>query len=168
MHLMSHLAYPYILLNLFAGIVGGNIPIEYVIVFVFFSVLPDFDYLLDLIRQKTKRKKYEVPGHHHSWPSHWPIVYSPLILVAAITQDAFFILAAIAVFIHLAMDMFFCNEGVMFFYPFSKKWYNFFAENTKGKEGLDWNKAYNKLVIHKFDWIATIFVLIHFFVIYIF
>ena len=66
MHLMSHLAYPYILLNLFAGIVGGNIPIEYVIVFVFFSVLPDFDYLLDLIRQKTKRKKYEVPGHHHS------------------------------------------------------------------------------------------------------
>lgn len=167
MHLMSHLSYPYLLLNLYAWIIGWHIPFAYNILFIFFSIIPDLDYILDFFRQKIKRKKYEIPGNHHSWASHWPIVYTPLIMLAIITGETFFILAAVAVYMHLIMDMFFCNEGVMFFYPFSKKWYNFFSKNTSGKQGLDWNKAYNKLLIHKFDKIALVLMIIHLIITYI-
>ncbi len=161
MHLISHLAYPYLLFNLIAWILKWQVPIEYNLAILFFSILPDLDYVLDFFRQKINGKKYQVPLKHHYWPSHWPIIYVPIFVVAIITGELFFIIAASAILLHLIMDMFFCNEGMMFFYPYSNKWYNFFSKNTKEKNGLNWNKAYEKLLIYKFDKVAGILVIIH-------
>ncbi|MCF7866076.1 metal-dependent hydrolase [Candidatus Woesearchaeota archaeon] len=167
MHFLSHISYLYVLVNFFALIIGKTIPLEYNLTLLLFSVFPDFDYIVDFFYQKLKRKKYKVPDNHHSYASHWPIVYVPLIIIALITLDPFFIIVAVAIYFHLFMDLFFCNEGIMLLYPFSKKWFNFFSKKTAKKPGLDWNKAYSNLWIFKVDKIAFVIFAIHFIVVYL-
>ena len=113
------------------------------------------------VKQVVQTGKYAVPLKHHTWPSHWPVVYAPLLVVALITLEPFFLVAAGAVFLHLVMDMFFCNTGIRWLYPFSDKWYIFLSTKTKGRHGLAWNKAYNRLFISKIDKVAFVLFLIH-------
>jgi len=160
MHILSHLSYPYIVANVVAFLVGKPIPLEYNLLILFFSLFPDFDIAVDFIYQMITKKKYKVPDSHHALPTHWPIVYLPLV-VAIATLNTFFIIATGAIYVHLMMDTLFCNEGLMFFYPFSKKWYIFFSSKTKQKKGLDWNKAYSKLLVSKIDKVAFLLVFIH-------
>lgn len=162
MHILSHISYPYFAANIFAWLFGFNIPLEYNLLLIFFSVFPDFDYVADYVYQKVVKGSYKIPDNHHSLPSHYPIVYTPLIPLAVFTGEPFFIIATSAIFVHLLMDVLFCNEGVMLFYPFSTKWFNFFAKKTAGKPGLEWNKVYSKLIVAKVDRVFFLFVLVHF------
>lgn len=160
MHFLSHLSYPYVFANLVALLFGKTISWEYNLLIILFSLFPDFDYVPDYIRQKFKTGKYKIPNHH-SFPSHWPIVYVPLIIVALVTLEPFFIIAATAIYLHLFMDVFFCNQGIMVFYPFSKKWYNFMAKKTANKNGFDWNKAYKTLWISYVDKVFVLLMITH-------
>jgi len=161
MHILSHLSYPYIVANVVALLVGKPIPLEYNLLILFFSLFPDFDIAVDFIYQMITKKKYKVPDNHHHLPTHWPVVYLPLVIIAIATLNTFFIIATGAIYVHLIMDTFFCSQGVMLFYPFSKKWYIFFSSKTKHKKGLDWNKAYSTLAISKIDKWAFLLVLIY-------
>lgn len=163
MHILSHLSYPYIIANLCALLLGLEISLEYNLLIIGFSIFPDIDMAYDLFRQLFTKGKYDVPANHHAWFTHWPIVYAPLILIAIISAEPFFIIAASAIYFHLAMDTLYCNEGVMLLYPFSKKWYKYFSEQTQKKKGLDWNKAYAKLRIAKIDKYAFVLVFVHVF-----
>jgi len=164
MHALAHISYPYILVNLVAILIGKPIPLEYNVMLILFSMIPDGDYIINFLMQKIEGKKYKVPLNHHSWPSHWPIVYVPLLIVALVTMSPFFLLGISAIYLHLFMDLFFDSDGMMLFYPFSKKKYKFFSKNTKNTLGLDWNKAYSKLLIYKVDrWAFLIFVLMFIF-----
>ena len=160
MHFLAHVSYPYVAANLAAWIIGKPVPIEYGVAIIFFSIIPDFDYIINIFNQLITTGKYKIPMNHHGWPSHWPIIYTPLIVASIVTGNIYVIIATIAIYIHLAMDTMFCNQGIMIFYPFNKKWYNFFSESTKGKGGLKWNDAYSKLMIYKFDWVAFIIAVI--------
>lgn len=161
MHILSHLSYPYIVANVVALLIGKPIPLEYNLLILLFSLFPDIDLAIDFVYQLITKKKYKVPDYHHALPTHWAIVYLPLIVIAIITLSPFFIIAAGAIYVHLAMDTLFCSEGVMLFYPFSKKNYIFFSSKTKHKKGLDWNKAYSTLMISKIDKLAFLLVLVH-------
>ena len=61
MHILSHLSYLYVLVNVFAFIIGKTIPIEYNLAIIFFSMFPDFDYIVDFLKQTLTKKKYKVP-----------------------------------------------------------------------------------------------------------
>jgi hypothetical protein len=161
MHILSHLSYPYLVANGVALAMGKTIPPKYNILILLFSVFPDIDQVYDFFKQLFKTGKYIVPATHHEVLTHWPIIYTPLIAIAVATLDPFFIIAASAIYIHLAMDSFLCNQGVMWLYPFSNKWFNYFSSATRKKNGLDWNKAYSKLTIASIDKIAFVLLLIH-------
>lgn len=161
MDVLAHLSYPYLVANLIALLFGVKIPIEYNLVLLMFSFFPDADYAVNFLTQLVQKGKYKVPTKHHVWPSHWPIVYTPIFVVALITLEPFFLIASGALIVHFIMDMFYCNTGIMWFYPFSKKWHIFLSDTTKGKGGLAWNKAYNKLLISKIDKVAFLLFILH-------
>jgi hypothetical protein len=140
---------------------GKVIPIEYNVAILAFSLFPDIDVAFDFVKQLFTKQKYKVPASHHSSPTHWPIAYLPLLALALITMEPFFIIAAACIYVHLFMDTLYCNEGVMLFYPISHKWYNFFAETTKHKKGWAWNKAYGKLRVATVDKYAFLLLVVH-------
>ena len=162
MHFYAHASYLYLAANLVGLIVGRPIPLEYNIAIIIFSIILDLDYFFNLIGQLVTTGKYRIPDHHHGWPSHWPIVYVPFVILALVLRNDYLTIGVLSIYVHLAMDTMFCNEGLMLFYPFSRKWYKFFSEKTKNKPGLKWNDAYSKLVIYRFDRVAFILMVIHF------
>lgn len=161
MHFLAHLSYPYVLANGAALALGKTIPWQYNIILILFSLFPDIDVVFDFVKQMFSSKKYKVPLVHHQNPTHWPIVYVPLLVLALITLEPFLLMAAGAIYLHLFMDTFFCNQGVMWFYPFKRKWFNFFARETRRKLGWAWNDAYRKLGIYNIDKFAFSLLVIH-------
>lgn len=161
MHFLAHLSYPYVLANGVALALGKTIPLEYNIMLVLFSLFPDIDLVYDYAKQLVLGKKYKIPLIHHQNATHWPVVYVPLLVLALLTMEPFLLLAAGAIYLHLFMDTFFCNQGVMWLYPFKKKWFNYFARETRRKLGWAWNDAYRKLGIAKVDKFAFTLVIVH-------
>jgi len=161
MHILAHISYPYILANLVAFFMDIKIPWEYNLLIVLFSLFPDIDVAVDFIKQLFSKGKYDLPPKHHQNATHWPIVYVPLLALALITMEPFFLIAVSAIYLHLFMDIFYCSQGVMIFYPFSTKWYYLLSDKTKNKDGWEWNKTYKKLKIYTIDRWAFFIILTH-------
>lgn len=161
MHFLSHLTYPYIMANGVALALGRTIPLKYNLLIIFFSLFPDIDYIFDGLKQLWTKRKYVIPETHHQSMTHWPITYLPLLTITLLTGNPFFIIATGTIYTHLIMDSFVCNQGVMWLYPFSKKWANFYADKTKKKFGLKWNEAYSKLTVASVDKVAFVIFLVH-------
>lgn len=161
MHILSHISYPYILVNGLAILLGIKIPWQYNLVLILFSLFPDSDVALNFIKQMFTKGKFDLPPKHHQNATHWPIVYVPLLAVALITMEPFFLIAIGAIIIHLFMDIFYCSQGVMLFYPFSTKWYYLLSDKTKDKDGWEWNNTYKHLKVYLLDKSATFLLLLH-------
>lgn len=149
MHGLAHASYPFMAANIVAYAIGKPLSLELSLWIILFSLIPDFDYGVDFLQKKLRGEKYTIPPFHHAWPSHWPIVYTPLIFASIIWPAPYVIAATASIYMHLFMDMFFCSEGIMLLYPVSKRWYNFFAGRTQAKPGMLWNRAYNLLKVFR-------------------
>ena len=84
----------------------------------------------------------------------------PLVIAALLTNYKIIDLAAYGIVAHLFMDMFFVADGVMLFYPFSKKYYRYLSKATTGVHGKMWLRKYMTLPIFKIDTIAFVILLI--------
>ena len=103
------------------------------------AILPD----LDGISIISKKIDFNENFRHHKWPTHTFFVY--ILLFIAIFLIEFFIpnrifysiLFLIGSFSHLIGDMIGSGDGIMFFWPFSKKMFGFHLLNKHGKEWLE-------------------------------
>lgn len=151
MILLSHLSYPFLGFLLLAKLFGIGYSSKELLLLMVFSILPDLDFFYHALKRGGWQ---EYTLKHHKWVSHWPIVYSPLIAAAFIYPEKGVIIACAAVYFHLLLDTFASGDGIMWLYPFSKKFYNFFSEGYKDKHGHAWFKAYAERRLYKIDLIS--------------
>ena len=161
MNFLAHLSFPYIILVIVSYLLGINITGEHIILLLIFSVLPDFDLVVHFIIKKTKGEKFSFNINHHKWLSHWPIFYAPFLILFIIHPSITTFVMMYGLYSHLLLDTFADGHGIMWLKPLSKKWFNYFAEKTRGKLGLKWLKAYTKTVFYKTERITAIIMMLH-------
>ncbi|MFC1728408.1 metal-dependent hydrolase [Nanoarchaeota archaeon] len=154
MNFMSHMSYPALLFVIISKLFGITYSISDLLILILFAALPDFDFLFHRL---VKRGKFDAGFRHHDWFTHWPITYLPLVVLLIIFPTFKMLLAVLGLYSHFVLDLFLGN-GIMWFYPFSKKKYGFFK--ITGCHGWDWFKVYRGKLIYKFDVIATIAIIV--------
>lgn len=92
------------------------------------GILPDWDVFYYQLKTKSKFLDKDIGDHRFQF-SHTPVfmIIVGLALIPFTNYALFFLLGT---FIHLLIDTLFFPEGVVFFYPISKKNYHFFQINT--------------------------------------
>lgn len=91
------------------------------------GMAPDWDVFYHHIKTKTKLLHKDI-GDHRFRPTHTPLFMIMVgLILSPIPYIWFFVLGT---FVHLLVDTLFFPEGVVFFYPFSKKNYNLFPIHT--------------------------------------
>jgi len=153
MIVLGHIAYPTLTFMLLAKLLNIYYTSSDLMLLMIFSFLPDIDLLIHYVAKNGNTN--EVP-QHHNWFTHWPITYVPLIIALILYPHLKLFLITFGIYAHIMLDMVFSGDGIMFFYPFSKKYYNFLSEKTKNRHGPDWFSAYRKLPIYKIDIIAFV------------
>ncbi len=162
MNLPSHIAYPYIIANTIAWLLGVKLTLKQNLLLMLFSVLPDVDLLIHWLQTRITNIKFNPGINHHLWPSHWPISYVPLVLIMIIWPSTTTILMVFGIYSHLVLDSIACAWGIMWFYPFSKHWYNYFALKFRGiNDGFSWLKKWNQTGFHTAELISLALVIIH-------
>ena len=159
----SHIAYPYIIINLLTYITPLKVTPAQNLLLAVFSILPDSDYLIRYLVAKIRREKIRLNEvQHHKWPSHWPISYLPLLVIFLMTPSVTTFLMVFGVYSHLVLDLIATGDGIMLFYPFKKNFYMILSKHTKGKMGWEWVKTYKKLRVYKLEKVVITIVAIHF------
>ena len=156
MHTLSHTSYPSLLFIIIARLMDIQYALFDILILIFFSLLPDLDFLF---HKFVKKKKFDLDFQHHKWFTHWPITYTPLLVLLFFYPNFKLFLICYGIYSHLILDTFLCGDGMMWFYPFSKKFFNFFSKKTKGKHGRDWLNVYKKTLIYKVDIVAFVILL---------
>lgn len=150
MFFLAHITFPTILFLTTLEMFGITYSFWHVLMFMFFSILPDTDYVFYWFYAKFKGLEYDVnTQYHHEWISHWPITYTPLIVWSIVDPSFTSIIITTAIYAHLVLDLACVGDGVMIFYPFSKKFYTVFSKTTTGYHGTEWLKRYKKLKVYK-------------------
>jgi len=149
MPIISHFSWAVVLFKIVAWILQIKYGFSDLLLLIFSSTLPDFDFFFHRI---VRKKGLDSDFRHHEWPTHWPLVYSPVILIAIIFPSLRTILICFGCFLHFVMDSFFTADGIMWLAPISKKSFLFCGKETMGNyHGWDWFKRYRKLWIYKLD-----------------
>ncbi len=163
MNVPSHMAYPYLLANMVAWLMGVRLSVEQNILLVIFSVLPDVDLGIHWLYTRITKVRFNIGINHHQWASHWPISYIPLALVFAIWPNTTTLLMIFGILSHLLMDSIACSWGIMWLYPFSKRWFNYYASRfMKINDGKQWLAEWNKTNFHVVEMIGLGLMIIHF------
>jgi hypothetical protein len=157
MIILSHISYPALLFIIIAQLFSIHYSLFDILILIFFSTLPDLDFVFSKL---FMGRKYDNNFQHHKWFTHWPIIYSPLLILLFIFPSLELFLVCFGIFSHFGMDTFLAGDGIMWFYPFSKKFFNFFAKNIKDHHGWKWFQIYKKMIVYKIDIIAFIFLLL--------
>jgi hypothetical protein len=145
MFILGHLSFPSIIFIAVAEIFGIEYTYLHIILLMLFSVLPDIDIVYAVIKSRTIHNKYS----HHEFFTHWPVTYSPLIMLMLLHPNIYTAVMVLGVYSHMIMDTFISGKGIMWSQPLSRKYYNFFAGRTTGKENTDWLRAYVKTASFK-------------------
>jgi len=108
-----------------------------------FSLLPDIDFLIWLLRHHWKIDKW---AHEHRNLFHYPLIYLPLgsLLVWCLTNDFYGLLFFFCSLVHFAHDSVAIGWGIRWFSPFSEKNYKFFTRKHLGEKRqfiVSWNPA---------------------------
>ncbi|MHA1147450.1 MAG: hypothetical protein ACTSR8_04330 [Promethearchaeota archaeon] len=157
-------------------IIGG----EYrfiVFLIVFFGLFPDLDTIIFGIKyKKNARILSDQFQHHYTSPMHWPLLYTPFIVLFILSlifnfYPEYFLVPVIGIYLgHFLMDTIACGDGIMWGkIPWKKKRYARFisvwAYKTDGYHGLYWDARYRQTKINKIGDIAIIisFIIILFF-----
>ena len=157
MIILSHASYPSLLFIIIAKLFHIQYSFSDLLILIFFSILPDFDFLF---YRFIKRKKYDSNFQHRKWFTHWPITYIPLLILLFFFPSLELFLVCFGIFSHLILDTFLAGDGIMWFYPLSKKFFNFFAKSTNGHHGPEWFNIYKKMTIYKIDILAFVILLL--------
>ena len=116
MTVLSHASYPSLLFIIVAKLFDIQFSLFDLLILVFFSILPDLDFLF---HKFIKRQKYNSNFQHHKWFTHWPITYVPLLILLFFFPGLKLFLICYGLFSHLVLDTFLAGDGMMWFYPFS-------------------------------------------------
>lgn len=108
----------------------GQFPMNSVILSVTAgAVLLDLDLIYRFV-QKGSKVFDKTIGKHRYFPTHTPafsLLISLVLSLFSLTLGIFFFIGCL---LHLFIDTLFFPEGIMFFYPFSKKTYYFLTIKT--------------------------------------
>lgn len=125
---------------------------------VIFGLLPDVDVAI-IIASLIKGDKSKMDGldfKHHAYPTHFPLLYSPLIVITIIFPNVYTFTMVTALYLHLFTDSFCTSDGIKWLYPFQNKYFRFQSEKTKGKHGILWEKEYKGTPMYKLEFIFLI------------
>ncbi len=139
--------------------VFGTIPtLLGIVLAIIFALLPDIDVFLLIIDQLRGKKseKFGVDFKHHEYPTHFPIIYSPLIVLVIIIPNIYTVTIITAVYLHLFADSFYTSDGVKWLWPFNSKFYGLKNEKTLGKHGIFWQHEYNKTFSYKLEFVFLV------------
>lgn len=154
---LSHASYPSLLFIAVAKLLNIQYSLLDLLILIFFSILPDIDFLF---YKFIKKKKYDSTFQHHKWFTHWPSIYISLLVMLFFFSGLKLFLICYGLFSHFIIDTFFSGDGIMWFYPFSKKFLSMFSKKTNSYHGKDWFNIYKKKVIWKIDLLAFTVLLI--------
>ena len=149
MFITAHIAIPYIVLRIVLFLMGVDITFSQSLLFIFFCVLPDLDVIYWVV---TKRKLPDNNFRHRRWVSHLPITYSFLFLLLIKYPTLEMLLIILGVYSHLFLDTFASADGIMWFYPKSKRFFTYFNKGMQGIHGVRWiTEGWKKTVFYKID-----------------
>jgi hypothetical protein len=161
MQILAHTSFPYLLFIIGTFLLGINVRGEHILLLLLFTMLPDLDLVVQFITGLIKKQPFDFNVNHHKWPSHLPIYYSPFIILFIFFPSVTTFVMMYGVYSHLLLDTLADSHGIMWFFPYSKKWFNYVAEKTRGKQGIRWLKAYSQTVFFKTEQVTFIVMLIH-------
>jgi len=129
------------------------------------GVLPDLDYLIYVL--KKGRITYESDFRHHTWVTHTIPFYSIaallLYILGVVNKNLNLKKAAkvlsISTTTHLLQDTLGSGDGIMLFYPVTKKMYGI---GLSGLHGEEWNDHYTKTPFYRLEMFIVISTIITF------
>ena len=148
MTILGHITIPLFLYINYSNFTGNEIEIIKVATLVTSSVLPDLDIFYQLFTNKSKIKNN---FRHHKWFTHWPIFYLPFLFLSLFIDSEFLKIMVFGIYSHLILDSFSAGDGIMWLFPFSKKFTNFFSSQTNGHHGKEWLEIYTKTPTFKLE-----------------
>jgi hypothetical protein len=164
MMIQGHMAYPFLIVHLISAIFHIPIAAKEYTVLILFSIIPDMDTLIRaIIPWKKKHGEKWFNKQHHKWASHWPATYLFLFVIYAFNSSTTVLMMIIGLYSHFILDSFVSGDGIMWLFPFSRKFFNFFASKTSGYSGIDWAKRYAKTTMFKIDnvcFLATVLIIL--------
>lgn len=154
---LGHVSYPTLAFIIFAELLGIEYTTSHLLLLMVFSILPDMDFFFHTL---VRKRKYDATFQHRKWFTHWPVFYSPLLVLLLFHPSMILFIACLGIYSHLALDTLFCDDGIMVFYPFSRKFYNFLGSKFRNAHGIEWLKVYKKQRIFKLDILSFISLMI--------
>jgi hypothetical protein len=112
-------------------------------IIVVLSVLPDLDGIMSFAFKKMRPGKQRL--NHHSFPTHTPIFYLFLSIMAWVYVNAMFaVLFFILTFTHLLLDTWGTDDGIMWLWPLNNKQYSIYPANLHegGVFGVEYYRQY--------------------------
>ncbi len=143
------------------------LPVSLTLLIVIFGSLPDFDAIYLLFKKKEDRKIGMKFQHHYYFWTHWPLSYSPLIIIFIISlifnfYPEYFLAPVIGIYVgHFLLDSISCGDGIMWGkIPWKKnqyaRFFNFWPGNCGGYHGVFWKARYRKTLMNRMCNIAVI------------
>ncbi len=147
------------------------VPSYYFSAIIYFSLLPDFDAIYYFFKGKGRLKLTMEYQHHLSSLTHFPLIFSPIIIVFIISviinfYPLYFLIPVVGIYCgHFIIDTIASGDGIMWGKnPFSRKKYtrffNKYCDKTDGYHGRYWDARYRQTKIAKVGNYAVILVLI--------
>jgi len=138
-----------------------------VFLIAFFSMCPDLDIFYGGIKEGGLEKLDEDFQHHYFSIAHYPIVYTPFIILFIISlifnfYPLYFIIPVIGIYFgHFLLDTIACGDGIMWGKnPFKKDKYarfiNICYSKTDGYHGFYWEARYRQTFMCKISNIAVL------------
>lgn len=120
--------------------------------------LPDWDYVYYVLKRRSVMLGNDF--RHHTWITHtFPIYIIPAVLlyifgnyISSYELQLSAIVFGLSTCIHLIQDMFGTGDGIMVFYPFSRK---MFGWELSGKHGKEWLEQYPKSRTYHLEHLIT-------------
>lgn len=181
MNVFSHISYPALFFILLAKTLSVDYSFFDLIILMFFSIWPDLDVVLAslffskkgkfslknlfdfviLLTLPAKKKKpvYGLPKHR-LWPSHWPFVYLPLLVVLFFYPQFKLALICLGIYFHFFLDSFFLGEGIMWLAPFSRKRFVFLKVFSFVGQPEEIFEKYHQTIIPKLEMISFLVLLV--------
>jgi len=131
---------------------------------ILFALLPDIDFIFGWI----KHTELKHVSHEHRDLLHYPLLFLPIgFLVIAYFSFTYACLFIILSFLHFIHDSIGIGWGVLWLYPFSKKYYKFFSEKNghfSKKLIVSWTHEEQHEASTQFgdkDWFKNIYLKLH-------
>ncbi len=144
-------------------------PIHWSVLIIIWGNFPDIDALFHLLQNKNPNDMNF--QHHLTYWTHWPLAYTPLLLIALISgitswNTEIFLFLVVGILSHLLADSACCGDGVMWgkipwkktqFAPFV----NLFSSKTDGYHGGYWVPRWRQTMMYKVALLESILAIIY-------